>query len=643
MVSLLKPYHLFLRKSQQQQQRPTSTSSQTSQQAELSSSDGNNTSNNATAIAAATAAVSIEFDAELFLNFVKDDVRPFLRHLLRTKAFEVFIKCEEDSSSSNYSGSSNSVYAHSGHSTVPARSRFETHPSNSAFSTNTGGTTAHNSNDPNSSGGGYAYNQSQQQLMQGFESYNSPARLSTSSSSYGGNFNSARQSRYNSPVPPLSCVSNATNSSTGNAVNSGPSSTANSNSGTRAEGFNMANYGSNGTNGSGSNSASSITAAIPARQALALSSDVLVLAETMSQLSEPGSTSSTANTNTSGAATQQRRAERHASSARLVDELLYQQQQQQQQQHRTSLYLQQHRGSMLVHTTGGSTRHIMMTADGREVLTSSNSNTMQQQQPVYIQRAPAYPYRSLFEAQIRVRMQAKLELFNRVYQVNEGRISVWVMTYFSHSEHLAPRTAASGANNSASNSPHSAAASPAVGVNSSATAAAAASAVTFSPGSARKTSLLRASLGSSAKGGRAPKVKRRWCILDATKLSYYRSRSKTRVKGYIPFEPASVTLVTPPFVVHAGHLTTEHDCVALVWAQEPQSLQQQQQQQQSSQQQQQQQGENGTLVIRAEEMNVHRELVRALKAKLTPREHWSKMKALYGTNSNYNNNINKQH
>jgi hypothetical protein len=53
-------------------------------------------------------------------------VRPFLRHLLRTEAFEVFIKCDEDSSSSDYSGNSSSVYAHSGHSTVPARSRFET-------------------------------------------------------------------------------------------------------------------------------------------------------------------------------------------------------------------------------------------------------------------------------------------------------------------------------------------------------------------------------------------------------------------------------------------------------------------------------------------------------------------------------------
>jgi hypothetical protein len=93
MVSLLKPYHLFLRKSQQQQQqqRPTSTTSQTSQQqAELSStSDGNNTDNNnstagptAAATATATAASSIEFDAELFfLNFVKDDCKAFLETL----------------------------------------------------------------------------------------------------------------------------------------------------------------------------------------------------------------------------------------------------------------------------------------------------------------------------------------------------------------------------------------------------------------------------------------------------------------------------------------------------------------------------------------------------------------------------------
>jgi hypothetical protein len=89
----------------------------------------------------------------------------------------------------------------------------------------------------------------------------------------------------------------------------------------------------------------------------------------------------------------------------------------------------------------------------------------------------------------------------------------------------------------------------------------------FTTGSARRTSLLRASAQLICQGGAEPlRLSAGGCILDATKLSYYyRSRSKARVKGYIPFEPAAVTLVTPPFVVHAGHHTTEHDCVALVW------------------------------------------------------------------------------
>jgi hypothetical protein len=45
--------------------------------------------------------------------------------------------------------------------------------------------------------------------------------------------------------------------------------------------------------------------------------------------------------------------------------------------------------------------------------------------------------------------------------------------------------------------------------------------------------------------------------------------------------------------------------------------------------------ERGTLVIRAEDLAIHKELVRALKAKLTPREHWSHMRQLYGSSDNH--------
>lgn len=46
----------------------------------------------------------------------------------------------------------------------------------------------------------------------------------------------------------------------------------------------------------------------------------------------------------------------------------------------------------------------------------------------------------------------------------------------------------------------------------------------------------------------------RWCVLDAQRLTYFKSRSTTQIKDYINIEPSSVRLVTSPYC--APYLTT---------------------------------------------------------------------------------------
>ncbi|CAM9600952.1 unnamed protein product [Choristocarpus tenellus] len=75
-------------------------------------------------------------------------------------------------------------------------------------------------------------------------------------------------------------------------------------------------------------------------------------------------------------------------------------------------------------------------------------------------------------------------------------------------------------------------------------------------------------------------------------------------------DPRQVYLVTPPFVVRPGNTSTEHDAVALVCSSMPPEM--------------------GTMVIRAEQMGKHDHWVRALAARLTPKEHQDRMVAIYG-------------
>lgn len=136
-----------------------------------------------------------------------------------------------------------------------------------------------------------------------------------------------------------------------------------------------------------------------------------------------------------------------------------------------------------------------------------------------------------------------------------------------------------------------------------------------------------------ARANGAPKVRRRWCVLDATRLTLFRSRSKTKVKDCVQLDPRTVALVTPPFTPWGrggigasgggggsgsggggggkGEVATnERDAVALVCFNMP--------------------PETGTLVIRAESVHSQDVWVRALVARLTSRDHHARMAELYG-------------
>lgn len=122
---------------------------------------------------------------------------------------------------------------------------------------------------------------------------------------------------------------------------------------------------------------------------------------------------------------------------------------------------------------------------------------------------------------------------------------------------------------------------------------------------------------------RTTKVKRRWCVLDATRFTLFRMNRRHKVKSTVSLDPRFVALVTPPFTPTAGRgggaggkggeadaPTTDRDAVALVCFNMPQEM--------------------GTLVIRAEYVGAQDTWVRALAARLTSREHFARMAELYG-------------
>jgi hypothetical protein len=215
-------------------------------------------------------------------------------------------------------------------------------------------------------------------------------------------------------------------------------------------------------------------------------------------------------------------------------------------------------------------------------------------------------------------MQAKVQLLEEMFHGLPGRLCLWVYCYFTYHHNdpvqylMHPET----------HGPYSVGSSILGSPDGSNLANNKSSA---SPVESTASRFTKSKTGSSPSGNihvnlknkltsKPLKVKRRWCIVDATKVSYYRSRSKKYVKGFIPFEPAVVSLVTPPFVLHTEKYTTDDDFVTLVCKQNnyPHFLPK-------------------TMLIRSEDVEMHRILVRILKAKLTPREYLSKMRVVYST------------
>lgn len=129
----------------------------------------------------------------------------------------------------------------------------------------------------------------------------------------------------------------------------------------------------------------------------------------------------------------------------------------------------------------------------------------------------------------------------------------------------------------------------------------------------------RAAKALRARANGAPKARRRWCVLDATRFTLFRTRSKGKIKDSVLLDPRTVALVTPPFTPWErgasaggkdGNSTNDRDAVALVCFNMPPEM--------------------GTLVVRAEQVEAQDVWVRALAARLTSREHHARMAELYG-------------
>ena len=127
----------------------------------------------------------------------------------------------------------------------------------------------------------------------------------------------------------------------------------------------------------------------------------------------------------------------------------------------------------------------------------------------------------------------------------------------------------------------------------------------------------RAAAAIRARASSAPKVRKRWCVLDAMRFTLFRTRNRHKVKDHVPLDPRTVVLVTPPFTPSKGKEdpTSERDAVALVCFNMPPEM--------------------GTLVIRAEHVGAQEVWVHALAARLTSKDHNARMAELYGGATSY--------
>ncbi len=132
----------------------------------------------------------------------------------------------------------------------------------------------------------------------------------------------------------------------------------------------------------------------------------------------------------------------------------------------------------------------------------------------------------------------------------------------------------------------------------------------------RISGLLLMRMAQEGKDAMRKPEKPRWCVLDAGRFSYYKSRlgrgRKQKRKGQIALDPRSVTLITPKFMVPpSGNTTTEANSVALVSSTFPPEV--------------------ACIMIRSESKSLHQKWVRALKARLIPRDTLNKLNRYYST------------
>ncbi len=132
----------------------------------------------------------------------------------------------------------------------------------------------------------------------------------------------------------------------------------------------------------------------------------------------------------------------------------------------------------------------------------------------------------------------------------------------------------------------------------------------------RISGLLLMRMAQEGKDAMRKPEKLRWCVLDAVRFSYYKSRlgrgRKQKRKGQIALDPRSVTLITPKFMVPpSGNTTTEANSVALVSSTFPPEV--------------------ACIMIRSESKSLHQKWVRALKARLIPRDTLNKLNRYYST------------
>ncbi|CAM9257348.1 unnamed protein product, partial [Hapterophycus canaliculatus] len=123
-------------------------------------------------------------------------------------------------------------------------------------------------------------------------------------------------------------------------------------------------------------------------------------------------------------------------------------------------------------------------------------------------------FRLNLERAITTRMQEQLQVHSAV---GTERMGAYLLTYFTHSQHVAPQPSWVDMGYGFGQGSIGGPLSPNGGGG----------------GGGGGGGISRAAMALRARANGAPKVRRRWCVLDATRLTLFRSRSKTKVKDRV--------------------------------------------------------------------------------------------------------------